>query len=312
MEWIKPGTNIDFIGKRNFFMALSGILIAVGLVSMLAHQGLSFGIDFTGGTEVHVRFKQAVQTDDIRAAVDALKLGETTVQQIGITTDNEFLVRVPTVSEGTKSVATQVEAALAQKFGAGSFTVLKEDLVGARAGQDLRRQGLLAVLLSFIGILIYIGVRFDFKFALGAIIALFHDTLVVLTFFSLLGKEITLTVIAAILTIIGFSVNDTVVVFDRIRENMRLLRLKSFSEIINTSINETLSRTILTSGTVLLVSIVLFFLGGSVLHDFAFAMIVGVVAGTYSSIYIAAPVVLLWSKRKPVTAGPGRKAKRPA
>jgi preprotein translocase subunit SecF len=286
------------VGKKERFMAISGIFIAIGIVSMIMHGGLKTGIDFSGGTEVHVRFPKEVTADHLRAAVEKAKLGEPVVQQIGIASDNEYLVRVAASSDTSKSVATEIRQALDQAFGADTYKVLREDIVGPRAGRDLRMQGLYAVLLSFLGILIYVGIRFDFKFGVGAIVALVHDTLILLTLFSLLNKEISLTIIAAILTVIGYSMNDTVIVFDRVRENMRLVRTKSFAEVINLSVNETLSRTILTSTTVMLVSVVLFFLGGSVLHDFAFCLIVGVIAGTFSSIYIAAPIVIYMQKSK--------------
>lgn len=306
MQWIKPGTNLDFVGKKNIALAISAVIIIIGIVSMVSKGGLRLGIDFSGGTEVHVRFAKPVEADDVRKATEAAKLGEPTVQSIGQPGDNEYLVRVSALGEATASPAAAIVEALNKQFGAESFTVLREDAVGPRAGQDLRAQGLYAILLSFLGILIYVAIRFDFKFGVGSIVALLHDTLIVLAAFSLFNKEITLTVIAAILTVIGYSMNDTVIVFDRIRENMRTMRQKKFSEVVNKSINETLSRTILTSLTMLLVTATLYLFGGSVLNDFAFTLLIGVFAGTYSSIYIAAPVVIGWQKDK-VVAGTRRK-----
>jgi preprotein translocase subunit SecF len=299
MEWIKPGTQFDFISRRKLFIGISAAVILLGVISVAVQGGLRLGIDFTGGSEVHLRFTQDVNANEIRQAANELQLGEAVVQQIGLAEDNEYLVRVPAIEvvDG-ESVAQRIENRLAERLGAESFTVLREELVGPRAGSELRQQGILAVLLSFIGILLYVGIRFDFKFAVGAIVALFHDTLIVLAVFSFFDKELTLTVIAAILTIIGFSINDTVIIYDRIRENMRLLRTKSFAEIVNISLNETLARTVLTSFTLMAVAVVLYFLGGSVLNDFAFTMIIGVIVGVYSSIYIAAPIVIGWHQRK--------------
>lgn len=306
MEWIKPGTNFDFVGKRKIFLGLSLVIIAIGVIAMVAKGGLRLGIDFTGGTEVHVRFAKPVHADEVRKATEAAKLGEPTVQQIGQPGDNEYLVRVSTLGEAKASPAAAIVASLKQTFGEGSFTVLREDAVGPRAGKDLRAQGLYAILLSFLGILIYVAIRFDYKFGVGAIVALLHDVLIILAAFALLNKEVTLTVIAAVLTVIGYSMNDTVIVFDRIRENMRTMRQKKFSEVVNKSINETLSRTILTSLTMLLVTVTLYLFGGSVLNDFAFVLLIGVFAGTYSSIYIASPIVITWEGDKPV-AGTRRK-----
>jgi preprotein translocase subunit SecF len=303
MEWIKPGTNYDFVGKSKIAIAVSVLIVLIGIASLVARGGFNMGIDFTGGTELHVGFKTAVEPNQVRDAARDANLGDPSVQRIGADEQNEYLIRVATVNEDAKSSPLEaLEGALNEKFGADSYTVLREDVVGPRAGQDLRNQGMWAVLLSILGILIYIGVRFDFKFGAGAILALVHDTLIMLAFFSLFQVEITLTIIAAILTIIGFSVNDTVIVFDRIRENMRSMRTKKFSEVVNKSVNETFSRTLLTSLTMLMVTVVLYLWGGTVLRDFAFALIVGVVAGTFSTIYIASPFVIWWTKDAVVTA----------
>lgn len=305
MQWIKPGTNIDFVGKKTIAMGISLLIIAIGIVSMVSKGGLRLGIDFTGGTEVHVRFNKSVEADQVRKATATVNLGEPIVQSIG-QEGNEYLVRVSAIGEKDAGPAAAIIDALKKEFGADSLTVLREDAVGPRAGQDLRAQGLYAILLSFLGILIYVAIRFDFKFGVGSIVALVHDTLVVLAVFSLFDREITLTVIAALLTVIGYSMNDTVIVFDRIRENMRTMRSKKFSEVVNRSVNETLSRTILTSLTMFIVVVTLYLFGGSVLNDFAFTLLIGLFAGTYSSIYIAAPVVIAWEKDK-VIAGTRRK-----
>lgn len=297
MEWIKPGTKFDFVAKRKIMLAFSGGVILLGILSMLFQGGLRTGIDFSGGTEVHLQFTEAVAPDRIRGPVDQLGYGEAVVQRIGLADDNEYLVRVPEVPARGESIANVIRDTLTEEFGEGAFIVQAEEVVGPRAGRELRQQGFLALAMSFIGIMIYIGIRFDIKFASGAIAAVLHDTLFIVTIFSLLGKEVTLTVIAAILTIIGYSINDTVVVFDRIRENRRFLRTKTFGDVINLSVNETLPRTVLTSFTVLLVVVVLYLFGGSVLHDFAFTMLIGVIVGTYSSVFVAAPLVLEWHNR---------------
>jgi preprotein translocase subunit SecF len=307
MEWIKPGTNFDFVGKRYIFMGISLLIILLGVGAAVAKGGVRLGIDFTGGTEVHLRFNKAVHADESRAAVEKAQLGEPVVQQIGEPNANEYLIRVSATAKtektgGEKPPAEKIKDTVNEKFGVDSYHVLREDAVGPRAGNDLRLQGLYAILLSFVGILIYVGIRFDFKFGVGAIVALVHDVALILTLFIVFDKEITLTIIAALLTVIGYSMNDTVIVFDRIRENMRTMRTKKFSEVVNRSVNETLSRTILTSLTMFIVTIVLYLAGGSVLHDFAFALTAGVIVGTYSSIYIASPVVIFWQKDTVVAA----------
>ncbi len=299
MEWIKPGINIDFIGKAKPAIALSVLIIAAGIVSM-AIQGLNLGIDFSGGTEIHVRFTEEVSANEIRAAASKAGRGDPVVQSIGGGGD-EFLIRVPEAGGMAESPALALEAALKAEFGEG-FNVLREELVGPQAGRELRAQGIYALLLSFIGILIYVGIRFDFRFGVGSILAIVHDTLIVFAALSLTGKEITLTIIAAVLTVIGYSINDTVIIFDRIRENMRLTRSRPFGDVVNRSINETLARTLLTSFTLFIVVIVLFLFGGSVLHDFAFVLLIGVVTGTYSTIFIATPLLVYWQKKQVATA----------
>jgi len=216
------------------------------------------------------------------------------VQQFGNPKDHEFLVRVEKTETNLEKLQEKIDDVLKETFGPESLEVRRTEIVGPKVGAELRKKGLLAMLYAIIGILIYITVRFEFRFALGAILALLHDTMITIGVFSVLNMEIDLPIVAAILTIIGYSINDTIVVFDRVRENMRKIRRQSIEKVVDASINETLSRTLLTSITTLVVVGSLFVLGGPVIHNFAFALIIGVFIGTYSSIYIASPVLIFW------------------
>ena len=291
MELIKPGTNFDFIRFRFVALGISGVLIAIGLVSFIYHGGPNYGIDFSGGVMVHLRFAKPQPNDDIRAALNTVQLGESTIQDFGAT-GTEFLVRLPVAASETEGVSDTLTKALRDKFGQDSFEVLRVELVGPRVGQELRQRALLAVAFATALMGVYIWFRFELRFGIGAAIALMHDVVIAAGALSLVNYEIDLTVVAALLTVVGFSVHDTVIVCDRIRENMRKTRRESMAAIINRSINETLSRTVLTTGTAILVVLSLFFLGGSVIRSFAFTLLVGFIIGTYSSIFIASPIVL--------------------
>ena len=293
MELIKPGINIDFVGKMRMFFYFS-IILTIASILFLVVKGPNLGIDFAGGTSLQIQFKQPTSVDKIRATLDTIKLGESVIQQVGTQDKNEFLIRMQVTNHDLKAFTERIDQALTTAYGKDSFDVRKAEVVGPKAGKDLSRKGLLAVCFSFVGMLIYITIRYEFRYALGGIIALIHDVIVTVGVFTLMGKEFTLTVIAALLTIIGFSINDTVVVFDRIRENVRKGGKKSLAEIMNDSINQTLSRTILTSLTVFLVLVALFFFGGEVLKDFTITLLIGVVFGTYSSVFLASPLVLVW------------------
>jgi preprotein translocase subunit SecF len=297
MQLIKPGTNFDFIRFRFVALGISWVLIAIGIVSFIYHGGPNYGIDFSGGVMVHLRFAKPQPNNDIRAALNTVKLGESTIQDFGAT-GSEFLVRLPVEASETKGVSDTLTKALQDKFGQDSFEVLRVELVGPRVGQELRQRALLAVAFATVLMSVYIWFRFELRFGIGAAIALVHDVLIAAGALSLVNYEIDLTVVAALLTVVGFSVHDTVIVCDRIRENMRKTRRESMAAIINRSINETLSRTVLTTGTAILVVLSLFFLGGSVIRSFAFTLLVGFIIGTYSSIYIASPIVL-WMERAP-------------
>ena len=292
MEFIKPGVNIDFIGKRKIFISISIALILIGLISIIVRGGLKYGIDFAGGTIIQVKFKKKITIGELRKVI---KKG--TIQNFGDTGD-EFLIRYPLTKADTEKLQQDLKLKLTKSFGKNSFEIRRVEMVGPKIGKDLRRKGVIAVIISLIGILIYVTIRFEFRFALGAVLALFHDVLITLGIFSILNKEFDLTVLAAFLTIVGYSLNDTIIVFDRIRENMNKYLKTKFPTIINRSVNETLSRTILTSGTTFFVVLALFLFGGGVIHDFALALLIGIIVGTYSSIYIASPLVLLFEKNK--------------
>lgn len=297
MQIIKPDTNIDFIGKRTIALAVSLILIGIGLVSLISKGGPDYGIDFAGGTLVQVRFTDGTDAAKIKEALKGMNVGTLVVQQFG-DDKNEFMIRMENTSAELKGLAREVGSHLSETYGADKVDVRRTEMVGPQVGSDLRIKGLKAILYAMIGLLVYISWRFEFRFAAGAMIALAHDVAITLGAFSLFGKEIDLPIIAAFLAIIGYSLNDTIIVYDRIRENVGRYHKESFAFIVNRSINDTLSRTLLTSGTTLLVVMALFVLGGGVIHNFAFAMLVGVVIGTYSSIFVASPLLIFWEQRK--------------
>ncbi|MFZ3114059.1 MAG: protein translocase subunit SecF [Syntrophales bacterium] len=296
MEIFKKITHVNFVGSMKLYFTLSIITIIVSIASVAWHGGLNLGIDFAGGTLVQVKFQQTTSTEGLRKALDTIKLGGSIIQQFS---PEEFVIRTAESTSDLKGLSDHIEEALADSYGKGSFDVRRVEVVGPKVGKDLTQKAILAVVFSWIAMLLYIAWRFEFRYGVGGIIALIHDVIICIGALSIFNKEFSLTIVAALLTIIGYSINDTIVVCDRIRENVRKGGKKDLGEIINVSINETLSRTILASLTVFIVVIVLFFLGGEVLHDFAFVMLVGVFIGTYSSIFIATPVVLVWEKISP-------------
>ena len=297
MQLIKPDTNIDFVGKRKLALMISAILILIGLASLVVKGGPNYGIDFAGGTLVQVKFSKATDAAEVKKALSGLDLGSPVVQSFGEDQD-EFLIRVEKTSAELQGFSSQILAALEQSYEKGNVDVRRVEMVGPQVGKDLRSKGLKAILYAMLGILVYVSWRFEFRFAVGAIIALAHDVMITLAAFSVFGKEIDLPIIAAFLAIIGYSLNDTIIVYDRIRENLGKHHKEGFSFIVNRSINETLSRTLLTSGTTLLVVLALFVLGGGVIHNFAFAMLVGILVGTYSSVFVASPILIYWDERK--------------
>jgi preprotein translocase subunit SecF len=296
MEIIKTDTHYNFVRMMKPAVILSVAVIIIGIASLVWHGGPNYGIDFAGGTLIQIKFQNDVHADKIRAAFKSIGFEGSIIQNYG---PKEFIVRTADNGADPKGLTSTIDGALAAAFGKGAYDVRRVEMVGPKVGKDLTRKAILAIIFSWIGILIYVGVRFEFRYALGGIIALVHDVMVTITFLSLFDKEFDLNIVAALLTIIGYSINDTIVIFDRIRENARKNVRESLTDVINASVNQTLSRTILTSVTVFMVLIVLFIFGGAVIHDFTFALLVGTVAGVYSTVFIASPIVLLFEKIKP-------------
>lgn len=340
LEIISPGLRVDFIAKAKWAIALSLAVIAVSLISIVAHGGLQLGIDFSGGTLVQLRFSEPAALSPIREVLGSLNLGNSVVQHFG--DDAEVLIRVSEDVDDSGGIGTQIQQALQERLGGQTVELRRVEVVGPQVSRDLRRQAWFALFYAILGIVIYISGRFEAKwfaalglavalfavtygitqwlpgvapiililtallitvvfclllqlrYAMAAIIALFHDVLITVGFFSLFDIPFNLPIVAALLTIIGYSLNDTIIVFDRIRENMHGQRREQFADVVNTSINQTLSRTVLTSGTTLVVVAALFLFGGEVIHDFAAALLVGIVVGTYSSIFVASPLLVFW------------------
>lgn len=338
MEIIRPGTRIDFIGKRNAAYVFSAILILISLAALVYYGGPRYGIDFAGGTVVQIRCMEGARISEIRSGLDKVGMGDASVQRFGAEEKNEYLIRTDKSITTNKGFSQEVESAVNEAAGIEA-RVQRVEMVGPQVGEDLREKALLALFYALLFITIYISGRFELKwvlsgvmavaligavylfsifnvsipllilvalivalvmfwqlrlkFAMGAIAALLHDVFITVGVFTIIGIEFSLPIVAALLTIIGYSLNDTIIVFDRIRENIRKHSKKPLPEVINQSVNETLSRTIMTSVTTLIVLFCLFFLGGAIIRDFAFAMIIGVFVGTYSSIYVSSPVLLL-------------------
>lgn len=281
-------TNINFIDRRKIAYLVSVIVIATGLFAFIRKGEENFGIDFTGGSLQQFRFQSPVVADQVRGALKDIGLGDAQIQHFGA--GNEIIIRTGLDTH------QEINQKFQEVFKDNKFELLRIERVGPAVGHDLRGKALMALFYAMLGICLYIAFRFEFKFAICAIIALLHDVLVTIGFFSLTGREISLPVIAALLTVVGYSLNDTIVVFDRIREDSKLMRKADYKTVVNTSINQTLSRTILTSLTTLLVVMALYFFGGEVINDFAFALLVGVLVGTYSSIFVASPILIDWHK----------------
>lgn len=294
-ELIPPNPGIDFIGQRMKAFMFSAVLTVLSLGALVARGGLNYGIDFAGGTMVHVKMPDTASAADIRAALERPELKSVTVQDVqgGSSGGHEFQIRVQ--GEGTTDSATladDIKKDLREKFGEGTFDILRVETVGANVSKNLSRDAAIAVLLATIAMGIYIAFRFEPRFGVGAAIALAHDVIVTLGALAIANMEFDLSTVAALLTVVGFSVNDTVIISDRIRENMRKMTRDRIENILNLSINQTLSRTVLTSGTALMSATSLFLLGGPVIRSFSFAIMVGFIIGTYSSIFIASPIVL--------------------
>ena len=296
MEFFPPNTNFDFVGKQKWALTISSVLILITIISLAIHHGPRYGVDFSGGLLIQVKFSQAVTPDEVKEKLKTINLQDSVVQEFGEKGQNEFLIRSREENINLENIQQTVAKTLSEGFGENKVELRRIETVGPKAGKDLRKMGMLAVISSWILMLIYVAFRFEFSFGVGGIISLAHDVIVVLGAFSLTNREIDLTIIAAFLTIIGYSINDTIVIFDRVRENRRKRPNEPLPLLINRSINETLSRTILTVLTVLIGVITLLVFGGGVIHDFAFAMLIGVITGTWSSLYIASPFVLFWDR----------------
>ena len=301
MELIKPGTRIDFMGKRKKGIFISIILIVISIGSLIYHKGPNWGVEFTGGTEIHIKLAKDLSIKDIKNTLDATGYPPEVVQQLGLSGDREYLIRFsPDLIkfDQIQDFQSELEKIMATNESFKGGSIQRVDYIGPRVGKELISKAIISILLGCVGILIYVMIRFEFGFAMGAVIALIHDTVITLGAISIMDKEFTLALVAGLLTVIGYSVNDTIIIYDRIRENMKKSGKLGIKEVVNVGVNQTLTRTILTSFTVFLVLIPLFIFGGSVIHDFAFTLIVGAIVGTYSSIFIASAFVVYWKQRK--------------
>jgi preprotein translocase subunit SecF len=287
-------TNIDFIGKRHYAFLLSGVLALLGVITVIqiARGQANTGIDFAGGTAVQLQFEKPVHLDEARALLEREGFPDAELQQF--TGGNKLLIRVKKQTTIQEKTADRLVAVFKKGFEADPFVVDSTTEIGPTVGAKLQQDAVKAITIAMIGIVIYIALRFEFRFGVAAALATFHDVLAVLGIMGLLGKEINLLIVTALLTLAGYSLTDTVVVFDRIRENLRTRRRDPLGQVINQGVNQVLSRTIVVSLTVFLVLLALFFLGGEVIHDFSLALLLGVVIGTYSSIFVASPILMLW------------------
>ena len=315
--------HFDFLRWRWFAIGLSWLIIIAGLVAIKT-KGLPLGVEFSGGTVVIVQFdQQPPDSSVIRSALERAMPGEgqnAVIQRYGPEAARQYMIRVPDVGEeagaGLSQKAEKVVDSL-KKANVGSFKPAGTEIVGPAVGEDLRRKGILATVLSLVGILLYIAFRFQFSFAVGAVVATVHDLLVTFAFLAFFRYDLSLNVIAAILTVTGYSTNDTIVIFDRVRENIRGMRRDNLYDVVNRSVNQTMGRTVITAGTALLSAVALFLFGGEVLHGFAFTMIVGIITGTYSSVFIAAAIAVIWQSRvrnvgKMTAQAPGKPGRRRA
>ncbi|MBF0271041.1 MAG: protein translocase subunit SecF [Magnetococcales bacterium] len=297
MELISSKLNIDFVGFRKwaYVISLATLLVSLGF---LVTKGLNFGLDFSGGAVMQLRFPGPAPIGEIRTALAHIGLGAAVIQEFGA--PEEILIRLHQDKDSKEheasKVAQKIMDAITPLAKTGKVELRRVEFVGPQVGHELTVNGIWAVIYSWLAILIYVGVRFEFRFAFGAVLALVHDVFITIGFFAITQKEFSLVVVAAVLTIIGYSINDTIVVFDRIRDETKRLRQQPLEMIINEAVNRTLSRTIITSLTVVLVLVALIFFGGEVIHDFAITLLLGVVVGTWSSIYVASPIVLEWER----------------
>jgi len=289
---ILQNVNVDFIGKRYLFFGVSVSLILIGLVSFLVRGGLNLGIDFKGGILMQISFAQTVNIDDIRSKLTAASISSFELQSAQ---GNTIIIRAKSTDIDAEAFAKNIQGVLGAAYASNTVTLDRTEYVGPAVGRHLVKQALSAILFSLLGIILYVAVRFHSGiWGMAGVIALAHDVVIVLGMFALFNYEVSLTIVAAILTLAGYSINDTIVIFDRIRENRRLMSKEDFGVIINKSVNQTLPRTFNTSATTFAVVLALYFFGGAVIHDFAFALLVGIIVGTYSSVYVASPLVYEW------------------
>jgi preprotein translocase subunit SecF len=286
--------NIDFVGKFPIAVVFSLILVAASLFLFFT-KGLNYGVDFRGGAEIQVKFSDKIDMGQLRSELDD-KFNSSSVQQIGEDSQNELLIKVSGSEENLNTVTDDITKMLMTEFSAINPTIQKTDIVGPKAGEQLRISGFQALIWALLMIMIYIALRFDYKYSPGAIVALIHDVVIIVGIFIVMDKEFSLQIVGALLAVIGYSVNDTVVVYDRVRENEEKDVQSSLTTNINNALNETLTRTILTSFTTLVVAGTMFAMGGGVIHDFFFAITLGVIIGTYSSLFVAAPTILFFDK----------------
>jgi preprotein translocase subunit SecF len=303
VELIPPNTKINFLGNRYYAYAFTTIAMVISLVAIPVKGGLQMGIDFAGGVMVQVRFNKNVPTDEVRDALQPLS-GNVTVQKFAaVGLADEFVIRMELPEEGSERVGARVKELLEQKIGAESVDVRSVEVVGPKVGKDLREKAMWATVFALGALLIYMAFRFTFVMGLGAIVCLIHDLVVIYGFFVWTGKEFNLTILAAMLTVVGYDINDTIVVMDRVRDNLRTMKKQPLIDVMNASINQTLSRTVLTSAFTMLTVVALLIFGTSVLKDFAWALAIGIVFGTYSSIFVASPLVLELDRFLPVKRG---------
>ncbi len=300
-------TRIDFVGFRRKAFFISGILLLVGIISVVVQGGFYYGVDFTGGALVLIRFEKPVSVDELRSLFGEKAFPCESIQDAG---DNSYYIRVGLEGAEKGGVGARIKEILKSAYPDNEVVVEKEDVVGPAVSEGLRWRAVWVVLLGMVGILIYVSFRFAFIFGIAAVIALFHDVLITLGLLSLLHKEINIPIVAALLFIVGYSINDSIVVSDRIRENRKLLRDKSWPEMVNVSINQTLSRTVITSLTTIMVLLCLYLFGGKVIHDFAFTLLWGVIVGTYSSIFVVAPIVVEWQELQKAKKSGGKRTEK--
>jgi len=286
--------NYKFIDNRKTAFVISTVTILIGLIFLIIRGGPNYGIDFKGGTLMEFNFEQEINISDLRNSLNKIGYGRSQIKRFG--DEKEILIYVDE-QEQHQEVSNAIKNVISEDFKDNPFKIQRIESIGPKIGKELIGKAIWAIVLSLIFVNIYISWRFQFRFAIGAITALVHDVLIVLGIFSILNIEISIDVVAAFLTIVGYSINDTIVVYDRIRENLKSIKRETYEKIINRSINETLSRTIITSGTTFLVLLILFIFGGQVIKNFALALLIGVIVGTYSSIFVASPVVVEWNRR---------------